>query len=228
MKRKSGKDRCCLNLDCPVHGQFGKDNIIRHSFYKTSQGRRRRYLCTSCRKTFLFQCRNTVLPTAEITGYLRRRESQRPADAPPQTPYISARSASFHAVSPSSPQSIRPSGIGLAPDCPCSRVSSVDSSPEVLPGNAKMWHQRGRITQTCRLSKQHGGRLRLRQRLSAFLCRLLRFSLSGRPVGYWILPAGPVDLRFDGVWFSAEGNRGQVVDLRARPLAPAGLIGSHA
>ncbi|MFC2173791.1 hypothetical protein ACFLU6_14360 [Acidobacteriota bacterium] len=39
MKRKPVKDRCCLNLDCALHGQFGKGNIIRHSFYKTSQGR---------------------------------------------------------------------------------------------------------------------------------------------------------------------------------------------
>ena len=52
MKRKPVKDRCCLNLDCALHGQFGKGNIIRHSFYKTSQGRRRRYLCKACKKTF--------------------------------------------------------------------------------------------------------------------------------------------------------------------------------
>ena len=52
MKRKPVKDRCCLNPDCAVHGQFGKGNIIRHSFYKTSQGRRRRYLCKACKTTF--------------------------------------------------------------------------------------------------------------------------------------------------------------------------------
>ena len=40
MKRKPVKDRCCMNLDCPLHGLFGKDNIIRHSFYRTRQGRR--------------------------------------------------------------------------------------------------------------------------------------------------------------------------------------------
>ena len=52
MKYTPVRDRCCMNLDCAVHGQFGKGNIIRHSFYKTSQGRRRRYLCKDCKKTF--------------------------------------------------------------------------------------------------------------------------------------------------------------------------------
>ena len=52
MKRKPVKDPCCLNLDCALHGQFGKSNVIRHSFYKTSQVRRRRYLCKACEKTF--------------------------------------------------------------------------------------------------------------------------------------------------------------------------------
>ena len=36
MKRKPVNDRCCMNPDCSFHGQFGKGNIIRHSFYKTS------------------------------------------------------------------------------------------------------------------------------------------------------------------------------------------------
>ncbi len=52
MKRKPVKDRCCMNPDCPLRGTFGNDNIIRHLFYKTSQGRRRRYLCKACKKTF--------------------------------------------------------------------------------------------------------------------------------------------------------------------------------
>ena len=52
MKCKPVKDRCCMNPDCALHGQFGKGNIIRHSFYQTSQGRRRRYLCKACKKTF--------------------------------------------------------------------------------------------------------------------------------------------------------------------------------
>lgn len=41
-----------MNPDCLLNGLFGKGNIIRHSFYKTSQGRRRRYLCKACNKTF--------------------------------------------------------------------------------------------------------------------------------------------------------------------------------
>ena len=52
MKRKPVNDRCCMNQDCLLHGKFGKGNIIRHSFYRTSQGRRRRYLCKACKKTF--------------------------------------------------------------------------------------------------------------------------------------------------------------------------------
>lgn len=51
-KRKTIKDRCYLNAECSHHGQFGKGNIIRHSLYRTSQGRRRRYLCKVCKKTF--------------------------------------------------------------------------------------------------------------------------------------------------------------------------------
>ncbi len=41
-----------MNPDCPLHGKLGKGNIIRHSFYKMRQGRRRRYLCKACMKTF--------------------------------------------------------------------------------------------------------------------------------------------------------------------------------
>ena len=52
MKRKPIKDRCCMNPDCQLHGQFDKGNITKHSFYKTKQGRRRRYVCKVCKKTF--------------------------------------------------------------------------------------------------------------------------------------------------------------------------------
>jgi hypothetical protein len=52
MQRKPVKDRCCMNQGCLLHGKLGKGNIIRHSFYRTSQGRRRRYLCKACKKTF--------------------------------------------------------------------------------------------------------------------------------------------------------------------------------
>jgi transposase-like protein len=52
MKYKPVRDRCCQNENCQDHGKFGKGNIIRHSMYKTRQGRRRRYLCKNCAKTF--------------------------------------------------------------------------------------------------------------------------------------------------------------------------------
>jgi transposase-like protein len=52
MKNKNVKDRCCQNEKCNDHGKFGKGNIIRHSMYKTRQGRWRRYLCKTCKKTF--------------------------------------------------------------------------------------------------------------------------------------------------------------------------------
>ena len=53
MKKKIHlKNLTCPNQDCLHFNQFGKGNIILHSFYKTSQGRRRRYRCKECRKTF--------------------------------------------------------------------------------------------------------------------------------------------------------------------------------
>ena len=52
MKRSKSSSRCCPNPDCSFKGQSGKGNIIRHSFYITSQGRRRRYRCKQCGRTF--------------------------------------------------------------------------------------------------------------------------------------------------------------------------------
>lgn len=52
MRQKSVKDRSCMNQHCTLHAQFRMVNIIRHSFYKTRQGRRHRYLCKACKKTF--------------------------------------------------------------------------------------------------------------------------------------------------------------------------------
>ncbi len=49
---KRSRSRCCPNPDCSLRGQAGKGNIIRHSFYITSQGRRRRYRCKECGRTF--------------------------------------------------------------------------------------------------------------------------------------------------------------------------------
>ena len=45
-------NRRCLNPACPLHGQVGAGNIVRHGFYTTRSGRRRRYQCVGCGKTF--------------------------------------------------------------------------------------------------------------------------------------------------------------------------------
>ena len=52
MKRSKESTRSCPNPDCSLRGRAGKGNIIRHSFYITSQGRRRRYRCKQCGRTF--------------------------------------------------------------------------------------------------------------------------------------------------------------------------------
>jgi IS1 family transposase/transposase-like protein len=52
MKYKPVRDRCCQNQKCQDYKKFGKENIIRHSRYKTIQGKGRRYLCKTCKKTF--------------------------------------------------------------------------------------------------------------------------------------------------------------------------------
>ncbi len=52
MGKRFVKDRCCLNNECPDYGKFNLKSIIRHSMYKMSQGRRRRFLCKTCGKTF--------------------------------------------------------------------------------------------------------------------------------------------------------------------------------
>ena len=52
MKQSKSPSRTCPNPDCSFAGQSGKGNIIRHSFYITSQGRRRRYRCKECGRTF--------------------------------------------------------------------------------------------------------------------------------------------------------------------------------
>jgi len=52
MKYKPVRDRCCQNEKCQDHSKFGEGNIIRHSKCKTRQGRRWRWLCKTCKKTF--------------------------------------------------------------------------------------------------------------------------------------------------------------------------------
>ena len=52
MKIRRGSFRCCPNPACRFCGPFDVGNIIRHSYYLTTQGRRRRYRCKGCGKTF--------------------------------------------------------------------------------------------------------------------------------------------------------------------------------
>ena len=49
----------CPNRECPLAGKAGFGNIIGHGFYKTKWGRRRRYRCGTCGKTF---CSNSGTP----------------------------------------------------------------------------------------------------------------------------------------------------------------------
>jgi transposase-like protein/IS1 family transposase len=50
---------CCPNKGCPHARIAGAGNVIRHGFYKTKWGRRRRYRCGTCGKTF---CSNSGTP----------------------------------------------------------------------------------------------------------------------------------------------------------------------
>ena len=51
-QKKCLKSVFCPFPSCSLFGKKGEENIILHSFYKTSQGRRRRYRCKECGKTF--------------------------------------------------------------------------------------------------------------------------------------------------------------------------------
>ena len=42
----------CPNRHCPSSGKGNVGAIIRHGFYKTTLGKRRRYQCRTCGKTF--------------------------------------------------------------------------------------------------------------------------------------------------------------------------------
>ena len=67
MKYKPVRDRCCQNEKCQDHWKFGEGNIIRHSMYKTRQGRRRRYLCKIYETTFC---------STKVTPYYRLHKSR--------------------------------------------------------------------------------------------------------------------------------------------------------
>ncbi len=46
------KNRRCLNPACPLRGNVSSGNIVRHGFYRTRSGKRRRFRCVGCGKTF--------------------------------------------------------------------------------------------------------------------------------------------------------------------------------
>ncbi len=61
-------DRCCRNAECPQRGKFGRGDIIKHCFFKLSNGsRRRRYRCKVCGGSFV---------STRDTPYYRLRCSQ--------------------------------------------------------------------------------------------------------------------------------------------------------
>ena len=53
------KSLSCTNRECSLAGKAAAASIIRHGFYKTKRGKRRRYRCRSCGRTF---CANTGTP----------------------------------------------------------------------------------------------------------------------------------------------------------------------
>ena len=53
------KSLSCPNRQCPLARKASSGNIIGHGFYRTNGGRRRRYRCSTCGKTF---CSNTGTP----------------------------------------------------------------------------------------------------------------------------------------------------------------------
>ena len=59
MRHNSSSRAACPNPECRFHGQVGKGNIIKHSFFRLRRGRRRRYRCKACGKTF---CSTTGTP----------------------------------------------------------------------------------------------------------------------------------------------------------------------
>jgi IS1 family transposase len=57
------KSLSCPNRECPLAGKVAFGDIIGNGFYKTKCGRRRRYRCGACRKTF---CSNSGTPYHRI------------------------------------------------------------------------------------------------------------------------------------------------------------------
>ncbi len=59
MMNISLRHRHCPNQSCRLHGKSGQGNIVRHSFYAIKNGKRRRYICNVCGKSF---CSNAETP----------------------------------------------------------------------------------------------------------------------------------------------------------------------
>jgi hypothetical protein len=53
------KNVSCPNTECHLSTDAGAGSIILHGFYETNSGKRRRYLCRICEKTF---CSNAGMP----------------------------------------------------------------------------------------------------------------------------------------------------------------------
>ena len=56
------KSLSCANRDCPLAGNAAAGRVVRHGFYRTKWGRRRRYRCQACGKTF---CTYTGTPIGD-------------------------------------------------------------------------------------------------------------------------------------------------------------------
>ena len=50
---KAVTDCACPNAQCAMFGKIGKGNIVLHGFLKLKRGRRRRYRCEACGRTFV-------------------------------------------------------------------------------------------------------------------------------------------------------------------------------
>ena len=65
------KKLCCTNPDCEHYKKFGVGNIGKHSFYPTKQGRKRRFICRTCKQTF---------SSSKGTAYYRLQKSKQDFD----------------------------------------------------------------------------------------------------------------------------------------------------
>ena len=69
--RAEVKNRRCLNPACPSYGTVGSRTIIHNGFYRTRSGKRRRYRCGECGKTFSSDERHALLPSPTSKSYFR-------------------------------------------------------------------------------------------------------------------------------------------------------------